>query len=116
MKKNLIKIILCAFIFSFILIIIILLLFLLINKKSIIGKWKSIDSKYEYYYIFNKDNTCSYKIIGARLNCTYKIDDNTIIINYKGNDKPKKYKYNFDKNILVIEDEHLTKYKFIKEK
>ena len=116
MKKILIIIIICTLSVLLLLTLFLLLFFVLKNNNSIIGKWKSIDSKYEYYYIFNKDNTCSYKIIGARLNCTYKIDDNTIIINYKGNDKPKKYKYNFDKNILVIEDEHLTKYKFIKEK
>lgn len=46
--------------------------------KSIVGKWKAEDAKNEYYYIFNKDKTCSYEMIGARLEGkTLIIKDNT---------------------------------------
>ena len=73
------------FIITLIILLIILMIFKLIinNNKSIIGKWKAIDTKDEYYYIFNKDKTCSYEMTVAKLNCTYEIKDTKLIILYK---------------------------------
>ena len=99
-------------------IILILLLFLTTgcNKKSIIGKWKSTDTKDNYYYIFNEDKTCSYEMTAARLDCTYEIDDNKITIQYKGNNKANTFEYQFEKNLLIIKDDINNEYKFIKQK
>ena len=83
-------------------------------KKSIVGKWKSIDNDNEYYYIFNNDKTCSYEMTVARLDCTYEIDDEKITILYKGNDNPKTFKYHFDGNILIINDDTGKDNKFTK--
>lgn len=83
-------------------------------KKSIVGKWKAVDD--EYYYIFNRDNTCSYEMIVARLDCTYKVDDERITILYKGTDKAKAYNYRFEENTLIITDDTGKDNKFIKEK
>lgn len=102
-----------------------LLLLLLLTtgcKKSIVGKWKSVDSKSEYYYLFNDDNTCSYEMTVARLDCTYEEDDEKLIILFDGNDKAKVYKYRFErsnpfqKNILIISDDTGKDNKFIKER
>ena len=57
-------------------------------KKSIIGKWRALDTKDEYYYIFNKDKTCSYEMKVARLDCTYEEDGTHLTVLYKGNTKP----------------------------
>ena len=96
-------------------IIIFLLLFLTTGcKKNIIGKWKSIDAKNEYYYIFNGDKTCSYEMIVARLDCTYEINDNKITISYSGSTNTKTYEYLFEDNILIIKDDTGKDNKFIK--
>ena len=50
------------------------------NRKTIIGKWKNIDTEDVYYYIFNKDKTCSYEMGGARLGCTYEDSQNRIVV------------------------------------
>ncbi len=84
-------------------------------KKTIIGKWKAIDDDNGYYYIFNKDNTCSYEMIVARLDCTYEIDDERLTILYKGNEKAKTYQYRFEENTLIIKDDTGKDNKFIKE-
>lgn len=106
-KKDLVAIILLSLIF--------IILFIIIgDKKSIIGKWKSIDAKDEYYYVFNKDKTCLYEMTSAKLNCTYKIDDNHITILYEGNEKENKFEYSFNKNNLIIKDITGKEYKFIK--
>lgn len=99
-------------------IISILLLLLLTSgcKKSIVGKWKSIDTKNEYYYIFNKNKTCSYEMIVARLDCTYEINDNRISIIYKGNTKINTFKYQIEGNTLIIKDENGKDNKFVKVK
>lgn len=94
-----------------------LLLFLTTGcKKSIIGKWKAIDVENEYYYIFNKDNTCSYEMNVARLDCTYEIDDENVTILYKGKDKENIYKYYFEGSTLIIKDLNGKNNKFIKSK
>ena len=99
-------------------IVMILLFFLLLltsgSKKSIVGKWKSIDTKNEYYYIFNKNKTCSYEMIVARLDCTYEIDDNKISVLYKGNTKTNTFKYQIEGNTLIIKDENGKDNKFVK--
>ena len=106
-KKYLIAIILLSLIF--------IILFIIIgNKKSIIGKWKSIDAKDEYYYVFNKDKTCSYEMMVARLDCTYEIDDEKLIILFNGNEKPNTFQYYFDNNMLIIKDNTGKENKFIK--
>ena len=74
------------------------------DKKNIIGKWKAIDVKNEYYYIFNKDKTCSYEMIVARLDCTYEIKGKELIILYKGNKESNTYEYKFKGNTLIIKD------------
>ena len=86
------------------------------NKKSIIGKWKSTDTNNEYYYIFNKDKTCSYEMTVARLDCTYEIEESKLIIKFKGNDKPKSYEYRFENQNLIIKDDTNRDNRFIKEK
>ena len=97
-------------------IIIFLLLFLTTGcKKSIIGKWKAIDTKDEYYYIFNGNKTCSYEMKVARLDCTYNINENKLTILYKGNTKSNTYEYRFEKNTLIIRDNTGKDNKFIKE-
>lgn len=98
--------------------IIILSLFLVFNhsKKTIVGKWKSTDERNEYYYIFNEDKTCSYEMKVARLDCTYEVDENQISILYKGNDKANTFKYRFDGNFLIINDENNNDNKFIRQK
>ncbi|MBR3660773.1 MAG: hypothetical protein IKN63_02600 [Bacilli bacterium] len=83
-------------------------------KKNIIGKWKAIDTKNEYYYIFNVDKTCSYEMNVARLDCTYEIDDNKITILYKGNDKTNSFQYRFEGNNLIIKDDRGKDNKFTK--
>lgn len=83
-------------------------------KKSIVGRWKSIETTNEYYYIFNDDKTCSYEMTVARLDCTYELDDEKITILYNGNDKPKTYQYRFEDNMLIIRDNTGKDNKFIK--
>ena len=84
------------------------------SQKSIVGKWKAIESNTEYYYIFNNDKTCSYEMNVARLNCTYKKDRKKITILYKGNEKENTYEYYFEGKTLIIKDEKGTNNKFIK--
>ena len=102
-------------------ILVIVLFFLIILstgcKKKIYGKWKAIDTDIEYYYIFNKDKTCSYEMKVARLDCTYEEkNENQIIISYDGSTKDNTFEYKFEKNTLIIKDTNGKKYKFIKEK
>ncbi len=84
-------------------------------KKSIVGKWKAIDSNKNFYYIFNKDKTCSYEMTVARLGCTYEEDGEKLTILYKGNDKPTTFTYAFEGNTLIIKDSANKEYKFNKE-
>ena len=84
-------------------------------KKSIIGKWKAIETNNEYYYMFNKDKTCSYEMTVARLDCTYEEDGEKLTILYKGNEKPKTYQYRFDGSTLIIRDDTGKDNKFTKE-
>ena len=77
---------------------------IILNRKSIVGRWESIDSNFQYYYIFNKDKTCSYEMIGARLDCTYEENDNELIISYKGTDRKYTFKYRFEGDYLIIKD------------
>ena len=96
-------------------IVLFLLLFLTTGcKKSIVGKWKAIETDNEYYYIFNKNKTCSYEMTVARLDCTYEADDEKVTILYKGSEKPKTYQYFFDGNTLIIKDDTGKDNKFIK--
>ena len=99
-----------------IIIIIVLLLTTGCGKKSIIGKWKSTDTKDEYYYVFNKDKTCSYKMKAARLDCTYEVNENEITILYKGNSKANTFKYKFKEKNLIITDDNNNNNKFIRQK
>ena len=98
--------------------LILILLVLLTSgcKKSIAGKWKSIDAKNEYYYIFNKDKTCSYEMTIARTECTYEEDGHTLTILFKGIDRPKTYEYYFEGKTLVIKDDTGNGNKFVKAK
>ena len=84
-------------------------------EKSIEGKWKSVDTNNEYYYIFNKDNTCSYEMTIARLDCTYEKKDGTLKILFDGKEKQHIYEYRFEKNNLIIKDNTGKDNKFIKE-
>ena len=99
-------------------IVIFLILILTLNHKeniNIIGIWKAIDTKNEYYYIFNKDKTCSYEMKVARLDCTYEVDKEKITILYKGNDTNNTYKYRFENDTLIITDDTGKDNNFIKE-
>ena len=96
-------------------ILLFLLLFLTTGcKKSIIGKWKAIETKNEYYYIFNNDKTCSYEMKFAKLGCTYENDDKIITILFKGTEQAKTYDYYFEGQTLVIKDDIGKDNKFIK--
>ena len=106
MKKYLLGIIL-------VLLLSLILVMITFNKKKIVGKWMVIDSEYEYYYIFNKDKTCSYEMVGARLDCTYHEKDDELIISYKGTDRKYTFKYRFEDNYLVIKDSTGKDNKFI---
>ena len=97
----------------------ILLLILLLTtgcQKTIVGKWKSVDAKTEYYYYFNSDKTCSYEMSVARLDCNYEEDDNKLTILYDGNDNPSYFEYRFEGKTLIITDATGRDNKFIKEK
>lgn len=85
-------------------------------KKHVVGKWKSIESEYEYYYIFNKDKTCSYEMVGAKLECTYVEDDNKLTILYKGTTREYIFDYRFEDGNLIITDNTGNDNKFVKEK
>lgn len=101
----------------FFLLLVLIILFLFINNKpSIVGKWKSVGKKKEYYYIFNKDKTCSYEMKAARLNCTYKVDDSKLIVLYDGNEKTTTFEYRFEKKVLIITDPSGKDNLFIKAK
>ena len=94
-----------------------IILFLVIsNKPSIVGKWKSVGKDNEYYYIFNNDKSCSYKMTAARLKCTYKVDDTKLIILYDGSKKSITFDYELDKEKLIIIDQKGKKNKFVKVK
>ena len=84
-------------------------------KKSIVGKWKAIETDNDYYYIFNKDNTCSYEMTVARLDCTYEDDGEKLTVLYKGTEKAKTFSYYFDEDTLIIKDDAGRDNKFIKE-
>ena len=84
-------------------------------KKSIVGKWKTIETDNEYLYICNKDKTCSYEMLVARLDCTYEDDGEKLTILYKGNKTPKTFYYHFDGSTLIIKDDAGKDNKFIKE-
>ena len=95
----------------------ILLVFLTTGcKKSVVGKWKAIDKENEYYYIFNKDKTCSYEMTVARLDCTYEEDGSKLTILYDGTEKPTTFEYRFEKETLIIKDETGKDNKFVKVK
>lgn len=84
-------------------------------QKNIIGKWKAIDTNIEYYYIFNKDKTCSYEMKVARLDCTYELNDDKLTILYNGNTKANTYEYHFEGSTLIIKNDIGKDNKFIKE-
>ncbi len=84
--------------------------------KNIIGKWRAIDASNEYYYIFNKDKTCSYKMSVASLDCTYEMNGEKLNILFKGNEKTITYQYHFEKGILIIKDSTGKENKFIKKR
>ena len=84
------------------------------GKKSIVGKWKAIDTKDEFYYIFNEDKTCSYEMAVARLDCTYEIDGEKLTMLYKGTQNPIKYEYHIEEDTLVIKDNN-NEYKYSRE-
>ena len=83
-------------------------------KKSIVGKWKAMDTKNVYYYTFNNDKTCSYEMAVAKLDCTYEFNDKTITILYKGNSKTTTFEYEFKGNTLIIKDGNGKENKFTK--
>ncbi len=95
-----------------------LLLFLVLITgcgKSIVGKWKSVNSNNEYFYIFNDDKTCSYEMTVARLDCTYKANDGKLDVLFNGNKKSNIYEYRFENNYLIIKDSTGKDNKFVKE-
>ena len=101
----------------FFLLLVLIIFFLFVNNKpSIVGKWKSVGKKNEYYYIFNKNKTCSYEMKAARLDCTYEESDSKLIILYKGNEKPTTFEYSLEKETLIIKDNAGKDNKFIREK
>ena len=83
--------------------------------KSIVGKWRAVGANSEYHYLFNKDKTCSYEMLTARLDCTYEVNNGILIILFKGNEKPNKYEYRFEEDVLIIKDSSGKDNKFVKE-
>ena len=102
--------------YYYMMLLLVLLLLTTGCKKGIVGKWKAIDVKDEYYYIFNNDKTCSYQMKFAKLSCTYEIDEENITILFIGNTKSNNYKYQLKDNSLIIKDESGKDNKFIKVK
>ena len=101
----------------YLIIVVFLVLFLTTGcEKSIVGKWKSTDTENQYYYIFNSDKTCSYEMDVARLDCTYEVDGEKLIILYKGNENTNTFEYRFDGKTLIIKDDTGKDNKFIKGK
>ena len=99
----------------YLIVVLFLVLFLTTGcEKSIVGKWKAIDVDNEYYYIFNKNKTCSYEMTFARLDCTYEVDGEKLIILYKGNEKANTFEYRFDGKTLIIKDDTGKDNKFTK--
>lgn len=92
-------------VFLSLIIVAIILFFAFKNNNRFVGKWRALNSGDNYYYVFNKDNTCSYVMQNAKLDCTYEIDDTKLIILYNGEKKAKSYLYRFDKEKLVINDD-----------
>ncbi len=84
-------------------------------KKNIVGRWRAVTTNNEYYYLFNKDKTCSYEMLAARLDCTYEANDGKLTIQFKGNEKPNNYEYRFEEDNLIIKDNTGRDNKFIKE-
>ncbi len=84
-------------------------------KKSLVGKWKSINAQNEYYYIFNEDNTCSYEMTVARLSCVYEEENGILTILYNGNDTAKNFEYRFEGNTLIIKDDNGKDNKFTRQ-
>ncbi len=100
--------------------VILLLLFISIIrsgiKKSIVGKWKSVDEENEYFFYLNRDKTCSYEMKVARLDCTYEYDGEKITILYSGATKSRIYEYHFENDTLIIIDDSNNENKLIKQK
>lgn len=95
-------------------VILLLILILIGSRKSIVGEWELINSDDELIYFFHKDHTCSYESIGARLDCTYKLEKNHIIIHFNGNVSDNIYQYQLNKDQLIIEDDKSKQYTFQK--
>ena len=85
-------------------------------KKKIFGNWKIVNEKEEFYYVFNRDNTCSYQMKKASLSCTYQIDEEKITILFNGESEEKIYSYEIKADILTIKDKTGKENKFKKEK
>ena len=85
-------------------------------KKSVVGKWKSVDKENEYYLLFNEDKSCSYEMAVARLECTYEEDGTNLMILYDGTVDPITYKYRFEKEHLIIVDDTGKDNIFVKDK
>ena len=102
--------------FYFIIIIIMLLCITTGCKRSIVGKWKTVDNKDDYYYLFNRDKTCSYEMNVARLDCKYEVEGDNLKILFNGNKNANSYKYHFKGKYLIISDSTGKERKFIKKK
>ena len=102
MKKYIISII--------IILVIILSIFIYSrNNKSqdnrFIGTWISYGGT---IYEFNKDNTGIMKLPLSEYKFKYKIDDNILIIDFENeNAIDTEYKFSFDNNKLILENENV---------
>ena len=67
----------------FLLLAIVVFVLFIPKRNRLVGRWRSLNSGDNYYYIFNKDKTCFYIMPNARLDCTYEIDDVKINILFK---------------------------------
>ena len=70
------------------------------GKATIVGTWTH-DS---FVYTFNKDNTCSYEVLGTTMKCKYTTDGDKISILYDGNSAPFETTYHIEKDKLHILD------------
>ena len=74
------------------------------GAKGLVGKWKAEGYSVDYYYIFNKDNTCAYEMSGARMEGTYEDDGKKVTILFNGNTNSNTYEYRIEDNKLIIKD------------
>ena len=83
------------------------LLFGCSKDNKITGKWEYVDGNKklkDIYYVFNKDNTGTYRFYTDESKFTYKIDNNKIKIKYEKTKTTREFTYIIDKDVLTMKN------------